>query len=95
MITDYEFNNMMERAKLDNNPKAMMEVFALMEKQKNIAAKEAAAFPQYSAPEPHKLSWEQDEHRNKKSVTIIVPLMILHLRLSTVPVLSEIPARET
>lgn len=78
-ITDYDFSNMIERAKHNQDTEAIMKIFALMEKQKAIEAAEAAAYQPTPYNEPQKLSWDHDEYRNKKSVTINVQIMVENL----------------
>src|SRR3990172_5578067 len=78
-LSEYEFNSLMDSAKHSRDPNAIMKIYELIEKQKAIEAAETQAYVQPPYIEPQKLSWEMDEYRNKKSVTINVQIMVENL----------------
>lgn len=80
-LTDYEFNTLMNNAKHQNDPDAMIKIFALMEKQKAMEATEAVMYPppQLQPTPPPKLSLEMDDYYPRKNVTINVQIMVENL----------------
>lgn len=77
---DYELNQMLQAAKSQHDIDNMMKIYQLMEKQAAMEAAQAnTPMPPPYPPEPQKLSWEMDEYRNKKSVTINVQIMVENL----------------
>lgn len=80
-LQDYDIQRIMDTAKHQADPNAMVKALELWEKHKAIQAAENQM--QFPMPppyrEPEKFSWEQDEYRNKKSVTINVQIMVENL----------------
>lgn len=78
-LNDYDIQNIIDTAKHQRDPNSMMKALEMWEKHKALQKAEHQVQLPFPPPDPPKLSWEQDEYRNKKSVTINVQVMIENL----------------